>query len=48
MLEYAIYFIIAAVIFAVLGFTKIAGGFAYIAKILFAIFLILFVISLIT
>ncbi|MCI5051368.1 MAG: DUF1328 domain-containing protein [Candidatus Pacebacteria bacterium] len=47
MLQYAIYFIIAALIFGIFGFTKIAGGFAYIAKILFAIFIILFLVSLI-
>jgi uncharacterized membrane protein YtjA (UPF0391 family) len=45
MLEYSIYFIIGALIFGIFGFTKIASGFASIAKILFTIFIILFVAS---
>jgi uncharacterized membrane protein YtjA (UPF0391 family) len=47
MLEYAIYFIIGALIFGIFGFSKIASGFASIAKILFTIFIVLFIISLI-
>ncbi|MAQ77153.1 DUF1328 domain-containing protein [Candidatus Campbellbacteria bacterium] len=45
MLQYSIYFIIAALIFGIFGFGRIASGFASIAKILFVIFLILAVLS---
>jgi uncharacterized membrane protein YtjA (UPF0391 family) len=47
MLSYAITFLIIALIAGVLGFTTIMGTFAYIAKILLVVFLILFVVSLI-
>jgi uncharacterized membrane protein YtjA (UPF0391 family) len=47
MLNYAFLFLIVALIAAVLGFGVIAGTAATIAKILFLIFLILFIASLI-
>jgi uncharacterized membrane protein YtjA (UPF0391 family) len=46
MLGYAIVFLIAAIIAGILGFGVIAGTAALIAKILFVIFLILFIVSL--
>jgi uncharacterized membrane protein YtjA (UPF0391 family) len=46
MLSWAITFLVVALIAAVLGFGGIAGTAAGIAKILFAVFLVLFVISL--
>ena len=48
MLSWAITFLIIALIAAVLGFGVIAGTAAYIAKILFFVFLVLFIISLIS
>lgn len=48
MLYWAVVFLIVAVIAAVFGFGVVAGTAAWIAKTLFVIFLILFVISLIT
>ena len=47
MLYWALMFFIVAVIAAVLGFGGIATGLASIAKILFFVFLVLFIISLI-
>ena len=47
MLNWAITFFVVAIIAAVLGFTNIAGSAIDIAKILFFVFLILAVISLI-
>jgi uncharacterized membrane protein YtjA (UPF0391 family) len=47
MLSYAITFLVIALIAAVLGFWVIAGTAAAIAKILFFVFLVAFVISLI-
>jgi uncharacterized membrane protein YtjA (UPF0391 family) len=47
MLTWIIASLIGAAVFAVLGFTGIARGFAAIAKILFYIFLIVLVITLI-
>ncbi len=47
MLGYAITFLVIALIAAVLGFWVIAGTAAAIAKILFFVFLVLFLISLI-
>src|SRR5438552_1139404 len=47
MLYYALVFFIVAIIAAVLGFGGIAAGAAEIAKVLFFIFLVLFVVSLI-
>src|SRR5699024_12073806 len=46
MLGYAIGFLIVAIIAGILGFGVIAGTAALVAKILFVIFLILFVVSL--
>lgn len=46
MLQYAAVFFVVALIAAVFGFTGIAVGAAEIAKILFFIFLIAFVVSL--
>ena len=47
MLRWALAFLVIAIIAAVFGFTDIAGTSAYIAKILFFVFLILFVVSLV-
>lgn len=47
MLKWALIFLVVAVIAAVLGFTDIAGTAAYFAKIIFFIFLVLFVLGLI-
>lgn len=47
MLRYAVVFFIIALIAAVLGFGGIAAGAASIDKILFMIFVVLFVVSLI-
>ncbi|RMF42815.1 MAG: DUF1328 domain-containing protein [Planctomycetota bacterium] len=47
MLSWALAFLIIALIAGVLGFTVIAGTAAWIAKICFIVFLILFVVSLI-
>jgi uncharacterized membrane protein YtjA (UPF0391 family) len=47
MLSYAITFLIIALIAAVLGFWVIAGTAAVIAKVLFFVFLVAFVISLV-
>jgi uncharacterized membrane protein YtjA (UPF0391 family) len=46
MLKWAIILFVLAVIFAILGFTTIAGAFAQIAEILFWVFLGLFLLSL--
>ncbi len=46
MLSWSILFLIIALVAAVLGFTTIAGAAAGIAKILFGVFLVLFLISL--
>jgi uncharacterized membrane protein YtjA (UPF0391 family) len=48
MLQYALIFLVVALIAGALGFFAIAGTAAYIAKILFVVFLVLFVVSLIT
>ncbi len=47
MLRWAIVFLIIAIVAAVLGFGAVAGTAAYIAKILFWVFLVVFLISLI-
>ncbi|HJV93827.1 MAG TPA: DUF1328 domain-containing protein [Azonexus sp.] len=47
MLHYAVVFFIIAVIAALFGFTGIAAGAVEIAKILFFIFILLFVVSLV-
>jgi uncharacterized membrane protein YtjA (UPF0391 family) len=46
MLNWSITFFVIAIIAAVLGFTGIASSAAGIAKILFGVFLVLFVVSL--
>jgi uncharacterized membrane protein YtjA (UPF0391 family) len=48
MLSYSLAFFIVAVVAGFLGFGIIAGTAAWIAKVLFFIFLVLFVVSLIT
>jgi len=48
MLRYAIIFLVIAIIAAVFGFGGIAGEAVWIAKILFFVFIVLFVVSLIT
>jgi uncharacterized membrane protein YtjA (UPF0391 family) len=45
MLHYALVFLVVALIAGVLGFGFIAGTAAYIAKVLFIVFLVLFLIS---
>jgi uncharacterized membrane protein YtjA (UPF0391 family) len=47
MLKWALIFLVVAIIAAVFGFTDIAGTAAYFAKIIFFIFLVLFVVGLI-
>ncbi len=47
MLHYAIVFLVIALIAALLGFTGIAAGAVEIARILFFIFILLFVVSLV-
>ena len=47
MLRFALVFLVVALISALLGFTGIAGESMYIAKVLFFIFLVLFLVSLI-
>ncbi|HET6406761.1 MAG TPA: DUF1328 domain-containing protein [Chthoniobacteraceae bacterium] len=47
MLSWALTFLVVAIIAAVLGFGGIAGTSAWIAQILFGLFLILFIVSLI-
>jgi uncharacterized membrane protein YtjA (UPF0391 family) len=46
MLSWSIFFLIIALAAALLGFSSIAGAAAEIAKILFGVFLVLFMISL--
>ncbi|NQE62475.1 DUF1328 domain-containing protein [Caulobacter sp. RHG1] len=48
MLNWAVTFLVIALIAALLGFTSVAGTAIGIAKILFYIFLILFVVSLVS
>ncbi|MDQ2695255.1 MAG: DUF1328 domain-containing protein [Pseudomonadota bacterium] len=47
MLEWALIFLVVALIAAVFGFTNIAAAASGIAKVLFFIFLVLFLVSLI-
>lgn len=47
MLHYAFVFLVIALVAALLGFTGIAAGAVEIAKILFFVFLLLFVVSLV-
>ena len=46
MLSWSIFFLIIAVVAAFLGFSSLAGAAAGIAKVLFGVFLVLFLISL--
>lgn len=46
MLRYSLVFLVIALIAGVLGFTTVAGTAIYAAKILFFVFLVLFVVSL--
>jgi uncharacterized membrane protein YtjA (UPF0391 family) len=48
MLNYAVVFLVIALIAAIFGFTGIAAGAVEIAKTLFFIFLLLFAVSLVT
>ncbi len=48
MLSLALTFLVVAIIAAILGFGAVAGTAAWIAKTLFVIFLILFIVSLVT
>ena len=47
MLHYAVVFLVVALVAALLGFTGIAAGAVEIARILFFIFILLFVVSLV-
>jgi len=47
MLRWAILFLIVALVAALLGFTSIAGTAFWLAKVLFFVFLVLFVLALI-
>jgi uncharacterized membrane protein YtjA (UPF0391 family) len=46
MLNYALSFLLIAIVAGILGFGVVAGTAAYIAKVLFVIFLVLFIASL--
>ncbi|MFO1092739.1 MAG: DUF1328 domain-containing protein [Planctomycetaceae bacterium] len=48
MLSWAVMFLIIALIAGVLGFGVVAGTAAWIAKVLFVVFLIMFVVSLVS
>lgn len=48
MLKYTLIFFILAIIAAVFGFGGLAASFAFVAKILFLAFVVLFVVSLIS
>lgn len=47
MLRYSIVFLLIAIIAGVVGFTEVAGGAYLAAKVLFFVFLVLFVVSLV-
>lgn len=47
MLYYALIFPVVVIVAAVLGFTDIAGAAAWIAKVLFVVFLVMFIITLV-
>lgn len=47
MLHYAVVFLVIALIAALLGFTGIAAGAVEIARVLFFIFILLFIVSLV-
>jgi uncharacterized membrane protein YtjA (UPF0391 family) len=46
MLYWALMFLVIALVAAVLGFGNLAGGAAWIAQVLFVLFLVLFIVSL--
>ena len=48
MLYYALIFLLVAIVAGVLGFAVISGAAAWIAKVLFVAFLVMFVVSLFT
>lgn len=48
MLHYSLIFLVIAILAGVLGFWAVAGTAAFIAKILFFVFLVVFLVSLIT
>ncbi len=48
MLRYALIFLIVAIVAGVLGFGVVEGTAAWIAKVLFVVFLVLFVIGLVS
>jgi uncharacterized membrane protein YtjA (UPF0391 family) len=48
MLYYAVVFLLIAILAGIFGFVVIAGTAAMIAKVLFVVFLVLFVLSLLT
>ena len=48
MLSWTVTFIVIALIAGVLGFTGIMGGAAWLAKVCFGLFLVLFLVSLLT
>ena len=47
MLNWAVTFLVVALIAGILGFTSIAGTSIYFAKVIFVVFIVLFLISLI-
>jgi len=47
MLRWALAFLVVALIAAVFGFTDIAAGAAYFARVLFFLFLVLFVVAIV-
>lgn len=47
MLYYALIFLLIALVAGALGFTSVMGTAAWIAKVLFVVFLVLFIVSLI-
>ena len=48
MLQWALTFLVLAIIAAAFGFLNIAGDLAWIGKVLFVVFLVLFLVGLIT
>ena len=48
MLHWALFFLIVALVAGVLGFGVVAGTAAWIAKVLFVVFLVLFLVGLLT
>ena len=48
MLYYALLFLILAIVAGVLGFGRVAGTASWIAEVLFVVFLVMFIIGLVT